>query len=109
APVIGADGTIYVAASLGRTYAISPQGTLLWMHESPDMQPISTVTIGVDGTLYLAAYNSTLHAISPQDGSALWSVPAYGTSYTPAVAADGTIYVTTWGGALTAFSPLGEQ
>lgn len=108
APVIGANQTIYFSDDFGRTYAVSPQGQILWTRQSPDQLTRSTMTVGSDGTLYIGAYNSKLYAINPQDGSELWSVGTYGTSYTPAVAADGTIYITEFGGAISAYSPTGS-
>lgn len=107
APVIGTNQKIYFADSIGRTYAVSPQGQILWTRESPDQLTRSTMTVGADGTLYIGAFDSKLYAVSDKDGSTLWSVGTYGTSYTPAVAADGTIYVTNFGGAISAYSPAG--
>lgn len=109
APVIGANQKIYFADTTGRTYAVSPQGQLLWTRQSPDQQTRSTMTVGADGALYIGAYDSKLYAVNDQDGSTLWSVGTYGTSYTPAVGADGTIYVTSFGGAVSAYSPAGVQ
>ena len=108
APIIGTNQKIYFADTIGRTYAVSRQGQILWTRESPDQTTRSTMTVGRDGTLYIGAFDSKLYAVNDQDGSTLWSVGTYGTSYTPAVAADGTIYVTNFGGAISAYNPTGE-
>jgi len=108
APVIGANQTVYFSDGWGRTYAVSPDGQILWTRQSPDQQTFSTMSVGTDGTLYIGAWDSKLYAVNPLDGSDLWSVNTYGTSYTPAVAADGTVYVIQWGGAISAYSPSGS-
>ncbi len=107
APVIDMMQRIYLSDTYGKTYAVSSQGQLLWTRQSPDNQNRSSVTIGADGTLYIGAYDSKLYAVNPADGTTIWEVGTYGTSYTPAIGSDGTIYVTTFGGSISAYDPAG--
>ena len=100
-PVIGRDGTIYLAAGTN-FYAINRNGTVKWAstsYQSPfSMSRFSTApAIGDDGTLYIASYRgeaSFVHAFNP-DGSPKWEYPSpVGVSGTSlAIGMDGIIYV----------------
>lgn len=107
APVLDGQQRIYLSDVRGAIYALSSQGQLLWTRPATAGQNRSSVSIGPDGTLYIGAYDSKLYAVNPADGTTIWEVATYGTSYTPAVGADGTIYVTNWGGAVSAYAPTG--
>lgn len=52
-PVIGADGTIYVANTRGTLYAISPSGVLLWKKELRRGWACSTPTVDSNGNIYV--------------------------------------------------------
>ncbi|WP_180994068.1 outer membrane protein assembly factor BamB family protein [Bacillus sp. Marseille-P3661] len=94
-PVIGADGTIYVATIdnyLPRRpflYAVNPDGTEKW-RAGLDAYIVDSPVIGADGTIYMATYN-TLFAINP-DGSTKWAHPVETIMTSPAIGEDGTIY-----------------
>ena len=105
APSIGADGTIYVGATLhvwygdpyySKFFAIHPGGTKKWELEMDGDQPTSPA-IGSDGTMYLtvsSAYGK-LVAISPE-GIKKWEFQAdTGFRSPPTIGTDGTVYVAT--------------
>jgi hypothetical protein len=55
-PGIGPDGTIYVAMSNGRLYAVSAQGTTRWVFQAGLGGGIhGPVAVGADGSIYVAA------------------------------------------------------
>ncbi|MFQ6117745.1 MAG: PQQ-binding-like beta-propeller repeat protein, partial [Candidatus Bipolaricaulia bacterium] len=68
-PVIGAEGTIYVASVDGWLYALTPEGHERWRL---DLGGIITASpaIGRDGTIYIGN-NRYLYAIAPE-GTILW-------------------------------------
>jgi outer membrane protein assembly factor BamB len=111
APVIGADGTVYIGSINTHLCAVDPNdGSLKWSAAPGASSISSSPAIGPDGTIYcldasglLAAYTSSgarnwtlqLASVSGGDGS-------------PSVDADGTIYVATSGsGELHAVNPTG--
>lgn len=68
---ISNDGTIYIgsyANSPGRLFALNPDGSLKWVHESDDT--FYSPTIAPDGTIYVAG-EKYLNAINP-DGTLKW-------------------------------------
>ncbi len=52
-PAIGADGTVYVAASNGDFLAINASGTLKWSYRLGTGTSYSSPAIGSDGTVYI--------------------------------------------------------
>ncbi|MGV3531248.1 MAG: InlB B-repeat-containing protein, partial [Chthoniobacteraceae bacterium] len=109
-PVIGNDGTTYVAAG-PLLYAISPAGAVLWTKsfgsQSDLNARISAPAIGADGTLYISRADGVLFAIT-SDQQTRWQYPGLGTlSFPPSIAADGTIYIAPSSGALRAINPDG--
>ncbi|MCL4557383.1 MAG: PQQ-binding-like beta-propeller repeat protein [Deltaproteobacteria bacterium] len=123
APVIGADGTIYIGNSevinsitnTGYLYALRPtNGTVEWSYQTGPM--ISPPVVGADGTIYagsLMPYTSSgsiiaIYALSPA-GNLKWSDPfSMRIVYPPTIGADGTIYVaisTTGNSSLYALNP----
>jgi outer membrane protein assembly factor BamB len=61
-PVVGGDGTVYVASDDRNLYAVRPDGSMLWALplSGPALNP---PTIGADGTLYLTTTEGELLAI----------------------------------------------
>lgn len=114
APVVAANGTIYIGTYEGNLTAVSPDGTREWTVElgnsimgSPALSSNGTVYIGVsDG-----ASQSNITAVAP-DGTREWTTKVGGDTAiasSPAVAVNGTIYIGTYGGNLTAMSPDGTR
>jgi hypothetical protein len=96
-PVIGIDGTIYIAAQ-GKLHAINPDGTVKWIYDpSPDVI-VESPAIGPDGTIYAPGSdvpfsNGFLFAFNP-DGSLKWK-SRYTNLYWQGlltIGNDGTIY-----------------
>jgi outer membrane protein assembly factor BamB len=110
-PAIGRDGTIHVGAQDGTFYAIRPDGSLRWKHQSAKAIQQHPV-IAPDGTIYVAI-EGRLTAFSP-DGAILWQSTQNDMTFPggPSLAADGTIYIGggTYGmqSKLYAFAPNGS-
>jgi PKD repeat protein len=92
-PVIGTDGTIYVANAFGRMYAVNPDGTYKWVYRTEWM--IGGFTLGSDGIIYVGDRKNNLYALT-LDGSLKWKYIASSEIWNaPAIGSDGTIYFTT--------------
>jgi outer membrane protein assembly factor BamB len=92
APVIGADGTIYVGCDDFNLYAVKPDGTLKWTFLTKNSVS-STPAVGADGIIYVGSSDKDLYALDP-NGSKLWNFTASGNITLPIIlAADGTVYV----------------
>ena len=91
-PVVGPDGTVYVASTDKHLYALTPEGALKWKHatESEAGYP----SIAADGTIYLPLSNGSLEALR-STGDLKWSREVAAGSHLgpPTLAADGTVYV----------------
>jgi hypothetical protein len=118
-PIIGADGTIYVAA--GALYAFDQNGTNLWVNHDPlgNQCYAPSPAIGRDGTIYVAtslsfgfSYGVTLYAIS-QGGTLNWNFKTnlYGGPClfvsTPTIDSAGNIIITA-NNTMFAISPQGN-
>jgi len=95
-PVVGPDGTVYLAATNpqtggGSVVALNADGSERWSYEVGSRLPFSP-TLGADGTLYVGARNGNLYALNP-DGSLKWQTPLGTVSSSVAIGADGTIYL----------------
>lgn len=98
APVVAADGTIYVATLGGIVLALDPDGSQKWsvQNQADPYEIYDTPAIGADGTVYVGGARTVLvQAISPS-GERLWTVPK-GAKFRwfnngPAVGPDGTLY-----------------
>ncbi len=96
APVIGADGTIYIGNSRGVFYALNPDGTLKWSYSSVTRVYDSAV-IGGDGTIYFCGQNA-VYALNP-NGTLKWNYYPGQTLYgSPTIGSDGTIYIGCYNG-----------
>jgi len=94
-PVIGDDGTIYVASMDTGIYAIRPNGTVKWAWTITASSMNTSPAIGLDGTIYVKdPYR--LVAFSP-DGTSKWNISISVASgiadCSPVVAPDGKVYV----------------
>lgn len=102
APVIGADGTIYVAGGNYVLYAVNPNGTKKWEFQAGAAMQFTSAAIGHDGTIYVGSEDHSLYAVNP-DGSYRWSFETgREIRSSPVVAADGTVYVGSFDGKLYA-------
>jgi outer membrane protein assembly factor BamB len=107
-PVVGDDGTVYVAGSgegFPGLFAFSKDGKLKWKKDIGEVR--STPVIGRDGTVYASTVDGKLYAFGPMRKK--WS---YDTGKPidscPAVGPDGTLYVFNQCGPLHALSPQGK-
>ena len=101
APVIGADGTIYIGNRRGVFYAINPDGTLKWSYSSSVSIIYGSAIIGGDGTIYFCGQYA-LYALN-SNGTLKWNYNAGQTLYgSPTIGSDGTIYFGCYNGKLYA-------
>jgi len=108
APVIGADGTIYIGSTDQNFYAVNPDGSMKWKFATGEALR-SAAAIGADGTIYFGDDYYNFYAIGP-DGRLKWKFKSGGTGNTsPAIGADGTIYICSAEGALYAINPDGTK
>jgi outer membrane protein assembly factor BamB len=65
APLIGADGTIYIGSTNKNLYAINPDGTIKWEYSINEGEEgiTSTPAIGSDGTVYTSTFGGKLYAL----------------------------------------------
>jgi outer membrane protein assembly factor BamB len=118
-PVVGKDGTIYLAAR-SVLVAVNPNGTEKWRFDPPGEQFASPPALGADGdmsgledALYVVSYTKfgTIHAIDPTDGSVLWDSQMISNGKArntpPIVDANGNIFLSV-GKILYAFDPAGN-
>lgn len=102
-PALGADGTIYVACTVGTSAggylkAISPEGETNWVRTMGAAVDVSSPCIGSDGTIYLGTAKGQLLSFSPA-GQTNW-IFRTGESWpvsSPALGVDGTIYIRAYG------------
>jgi outer membrane protein assembly factor BamB len=95
-PVVGPDGTVYLAASNpqtggGRVVALGGDGSELWSFDTRSRMLLSPA-LGPDGTLYVGARNGNLYALNP-DGTLKWQTPLGSVDSSAAIGSDGTIYL----------------
>ncbi len=120
APVVGADGTIYVPGGVDNNlYALSPSGQLLWTFTgqagSPNERFVASPALAEDGTLYIGSVDSShsdkqaelFYALNP-DGTLRWKKKLDGGTYFSAnIGRNGKIYVATDECWLYALHPAG--
>lgn len=63
-PVVGGDGTIYVAIQEKAVVALAPDGTEKWRFAT-DARVLSNLSIGTDQTLYVGCSGGKVYAIGP--------------------------------------------
>jgi eukaryotic-like serine/threonine-protein kinase len=118
-PAIGADGTIYVASTNGRLYAIGPCGTRKWSRSigvdptHPTSFPfISSPTIATNGTqeiIIVGGGNKRLYAFDI-NGNPVWSPSSKNLNQkiyaSPTMDSLGNLYITTYGGDMYRIDPI---
>ena len=72
-PLIGSDGTIFIANGIKQIIAVAPDGTIKWQYENESFIVSLGINIGKDGTLYFVDQSATLNAIG-MDGSLKWQL-----------------------------------
>lgn len=106
APVVGADGTLYIRAGYWLS-AISSEGAVKWQYWTGISDYVAPA-IGPDSTIYFGGGDSSLAAVDP-DGLLKWKLPiGYALRSSPSVGADGTIYLGSGNGNLYAVGPSGS-
>jgi outer membrane protein assembly factor BamB len=115
-PGVAADGTIYVAVTSGKLYAIAPNGTLRWIFLGAQAGQVS---VGADGTIYVAGAVpdpagsgsvGAIIAIAP-NGTEKWRFTQTGQLIMagPSLGPDGNIYAVTMAGiGLFSLTPAGQ-
>ncbi len=109
-PLVGADGTIYVAGETQWVYALHATGALKYQFSTLSKLTAPPV-LGADGTLYVVEELGRLHALNT-DGSVRFSfTPALSTFYTsPVLSPDGSqVYVAAKQQKLYAVSTISGQ
>ncbi len=90
-PVLGNDGTLYVATNFS-IYSFDSQAQTINWSITPGCEFYSSPVIGADGTLYIGTSAWRLLSVDPSDGSYDYLYLAgYEIHGSPAAAADGTI------------------
>jgi len=112
APVVGANGAIYVAGNENDTlYAVTPEGRLQWTFTGKKLANekfVAPPVIGKDGVIYLGSTKNIFYAVDP-DGKARWSTALQGeVRFSPNIGVDGTIYVAAQDCKLYAILPDGK-
>ncbi|NIN67866.1 MAG: PQQ-binding-like beta-propeller repeat protein [Anaerolineae bacterium] len=97
-PIVGPDGSIYLAASNPQTgggtlVALNPDGSERWRYDVGSRVPFSPA-LGPDGTIYVGARNGNLYAVDA-DGRLKWEKSLLTVASSAAVGDDGTIYLGT--------------
>lgn len=106
-PVVGSDGTIYVANSANQVYALTAAGALRWQQAVPGSNRISGVAIGPGDAVFAVDKAANLYALRTTNGQLLWTftpptkgkyviIPGDAVS-APILGPDGTIYYSTLG------------
>jgi hypothetical protein len=107
APVVGADGTVYVLAQDGTLTAVGTDGLPKWQYSAQEAASDGPV-MGPEGNLYYTT-PTRLVAVSSA-GQALWNKTIdNGTKFAPTVAPDGTVAVLAGAVSLVAFTAQGAS
>lgn len=105
-PVIGKDGTVYVASQIGNLYALDPSsGNRKWTYGLStgqiDASPAIDDSLGV---IYVTDEDGRFASVNLSDGGENWQVWVGDTPSSPVIGADHTVYVGA-GGKLLALEP----
>ncbi len=111
-PVVGPDGTVYLAASNpqtggGQVIALGGDGAERWRFDAGS-RILASPALGGDGTLYVGATNGILYALNP-DGTPKWQSPLGSVDCSAAIGSDGTVYVGAGSGYLALNPADGSQ
>jgi len=90
-PAVGADGTVYLAATDGYLFALRADGTLKWNHRW-DSSGLSHPALGADGTVYVGNGNGSLYAVKGDDGTLKWTYQTGDRICSAPAVDDGTVY-----------------
>jgi len=109
-PVIGPDGTVYLAGTDGRLYALTPDGSKKWEFQAEESL-FTTPSLDAWGRLYFGDLDGWFYSLYP-DGSLRWKYRlAEGTDRrilgSPAVSPEGVSFVAAWNNQLYSISPDG--
>jgi outer membrane protein assembly factor BamB len=89
APIIGADGTVYVHDTFGVLYALhGSTGQQLWNYRNLT----AATAIGSDGTLYFGSLDG-LYALNGSTGTLKWNYKNIHPMSSPVIGNHGTVYV----------------
>ncbi len=100
-PLLGPDGTVYVASFSGVVYALTIDGASQWKFKVPLSFP-PAMTVDADGTLLVGGLDGYLYAIS-RKGQFLWKFNIGSPIHAaPIIGEDGRIFVGTVDGVLYA-------
>ena len=73
APIVNAEGTIYIAGGNRCLYAVAPDGSADCFFDDIDGSVVATPVLSSEGILYIATTAGSLYAISPE-GIQLWKL-----------------------------------
>lgn len=92
-PVIGPDGTIYVATQVTGLMAIAPDGNVKWRFDgTPSRGFVSTPAVDNGGSVYFSDGAGTLHAVDTASGAERWRTEQCG-GLGVTLGNDGSLYV----------------
>lgn len=110
-PVIGEDGSLYLASMDGTLYALNRDGTERWRF-SLSRQISTPPAVAPDGTIYIGSWDGNVYALN-SEGDQLWSFTTglLTVQSAPVIGPDGTLYVGADGGdaKLYALNPDGTE
>jgi len=107
--VIDDDGILYFGDKHGHIYAIYPNGTKKWGHET-EGGVTTTPALAENGTLYITSWDCGLYALNTTTGKKIWRFGCnkiLGSS--PIIGDDGTIYTANVNGRIWAVNPNGTK
>ncbi len=108
APIVGADGTVFVPQDGRGLVAITPNGEQPWAPRY-DYEAGSPLVLAADGGILTGDVDGVLHVVHPDDGREWWSWTVGGAITSQAgVADDGGVYVGDSAGVLTALNAAQE-
>ncbi len=110
-PVIGPDGTIYLASTDARLYALAPDGSKKWEFQASESL-FATPSLDASGRLYFGDLDGWYYSVSAE-GVLRWKHRvAEGTDKrilaSPAVTPEGFSFFAAWNNQLYSFSPDGS-
>jgi outer membrane protein assembly factor BamB len=106
-PVIGNDGTIYIASvNSNRLCAVNPNGTIKWYFITT-FYIYSSPAIDNEGIIYFGSHDTYIYALYP-NGTLKWRYKTNDAiKGSPSVGDDGTIYICSWDNYLYAIASNG--
>jgi len=109
-PVIGPDGTVYLASADSRLYALTPDGSTKWEFQAEE-SVFATPSVDAQGRIYFGDLDGWFYSLSP-DGGLRWRIRLPdGTDKrilgSAAVSPEGVSFVAAWTNQLYSFSPDG--